>query len=116
MGDLGARGWKVRVWSRQTTSHRRTAPAGTTNPDRGLTTQEELTFPMAEPQSIAPLRASAEPVTAGVVHVRRRLTANFTILSNRLAQRPGSAVTVGVGAYLMSVPDGVPVDWGMEKT
>jgi hypothetical protein len=48
-------------------------------------------------------------VTAGVVHVRRRLTANFTILSNRLAQRPGSAVTVGVGAYLMSVPDGVPV-------
>jgi hypothetical protein len=64
---------------------------------------------MAEPQSIAPLRVSAEPVTAGVVHVRRRLTANFTILSNRLAQRPGSAVTVGVGAYLMSVPDGVPV-------
>jgi hypothetical protein len=48
-------------------------------------------------------------VTSGVVHVRRRLTANFTILSNRLAQRPGSAVTVGVGAYLMSVPDGVPV-------
>ncbi|WP_164836326.1 hypothetical protein [Actinacidiphila soli] len=43
------------------------------------------------------------------MHVRRRLTANFTILSNRLAQRPGSAVTVGVGAYLMSVPDGVPV-------
>jgi hypothetical protein len=48
-------------------------------------------------------------VTAGVVHVRRRLTANFTILSNSLAQRPGSAVTVGVGAYLMSVRDGVPV-------
>ncbi|MFF3252548.1 hypothetical protein ACFYWP_16405 [Actinacidiphila glaucinigra] len=44
-----------------------------------------------------------------MVHVRRRLTANFTILSNRLAQRPGSAVTVGVGAYLLSVPDGVPV-------
>jgi hypothetical protein len=64
---------------------------------------------MAEPQSIAPPRASAEPVTAGVVHVRRRLTANFTILSNSLAQRPGSAVTVGVGAYLMSVRDGVPV-------
>ncbi|WP_431947007.1 hypothetical protein [Actinacidiphila sp. bgisy167] len=48
-------------------------------------------------------------MTSGAVHVRRRLTANFTILSNRLAQRPGSAVTVGVGAYLMSVPDGVPV-------
>ncbi|MFI2301207.1 hypothetical protein ACH5AL_20510 [Actinacidiphila glaucinigra] len=48
-------------------------------------------------------------MTSGAVHVRRRLTANFTILSNRLAQRAGSAVTVGVGAYLMSVPDGVPV-------
>ncbi|MDX3356388.1 hypothetical protein PV703_24380 [Streptomyces sp. ME01-24h] len=64
---------------------------------------------MAEPQSSAPTRPPAEPVTSGAVHVRRRLTANFTILSNRLAQRPGSAVTVGVGAYLMSVPDGVPV-------
>jgi hypothetical protein len=64
---------------------------------------------MAEPQSNAPLRKSAESAKAGVVHVRRRLTENFTILSNRLAQRAGSAVTVGVGTYLMSVPDGVTV-------
>ncbi|MYX35347.1 MULTISPECIES: hypothetical protein [unclassified Streptomyces] len=64
---------------------------------------------MADIQSSAPSRARAGTPAAGVVHVRRRLTANFTILSNRLAQRPGSAVTVGVGAYLLSVPDGVPV-------
>ncbi|MFB7291596.1 hypothetical protein [Actinacidiphila glaucinigra] len=64
---------------------------------------------MADTQSSAPSRARAGTPAAGVVHVRRRLTANFTILSNRLAQRPGSAVTVGVGAYLLSVPDGVPV-------
>ncbi|WP_431960126.1 hypothetical protein [Actinacidiphila sp. bgisy160] len=64
---------------------------------------------MADTQSSAPSHARAGTPTTGVVHVRRRLTADFTILSNRLAQRPGSAVTVGVGAYLLSVPDGVPV-------
>ncbi|MDX3238088.1 hypothetical protein PV392_20860 [Streptomyces sp. ME03-5709C] len=64
---------------------------------------------MADTQFSAPPRPRAGTPAAGVVHVRRRLTANFTILSNRLAQRPGSAVTVGVGVYLLSVPDGVPV-------
>jgi hypothetical protein len=64
---------------------------------------------MANTQSSAPARSHAGTPAAGVVHVRRRLTANFTVLSNRLAQRPGSAVTVGVGVYLLSVPDGVPV-------
>ncbi|WP_431043977.1 hypothetical protein ACQUSR_20170 [Streptomyces sp. P1-3] len=45
----------------------------------------------------------------GVVHVRHRHTENFTILANRLAQRSGSAVTVGVAAYILSLPDGAPI-------
>ena len=35
--------------------------------------------------------------------------ANFTVLSNRLAQRAGSAVTVGVAAYILSLPDGASI-------
>ncbi|WP_329115728.1 hypothetical protein [Streptomyces sp. NBC_01465] len=64
---------------------------------------------MAEPQSSARLRAPAEAPTSGVIHVRTRHTANFTVLSNRLAQRAGSAVTVGVAAYILSLPDGAPI-------
>ncbi|MFG2362551.1 hypothetical protein ACGFY3_12940 [Streptomyces mirabilis] len=64
---------------------------------------------MADPQSNAPLRAAAGPPTSGVIHVRTRLTADFTVLSNALAQRRGSAVTVGVAAYILSLPDGAPV-------
>jgi len=56
---------------------------------------------MAESQSSPPM--------SGVLHVRTRLTANFTVISNRLAQLPGSAVTVGVGVYILSLPDGAPV-------
>jgi DNA-binding transcriptional ArsR family regulator len=44
-----------------------------------------------------------------VIHVRTRLTADFTVISNALAQRRGSAVTVGVAAYISSLPDGSPV-------
>ncbi|MEV8566024.1 hypothetical protein AB0436_10665 [Streptomyces sp. NPDC051322] len=64
---------------------------------------------MAEPQSNAPLRADTGAPTSGVIRVRTRLTANFTVLANALAQRPGSAVTVGVAAYILSLPDGAPV-------
>jgi hypothetical protein len=46
---------------------------------------------------------------AGVVHLRTRLTANFTVIANALAQRRGSAVTVGVAAYILSLPDGAAV-------
>lgn len=46
---------------------------------------------------------------SGAIHVRARLSENFTILANRLAQRPGSAVTVGVALYINSMPDGTPV-------
>ncbi|AIR99642.1 hypothetical protein [Streptomyces glaucescens] len=64
---------------------------------------------MADPQSNARLRADAGAPTSGVIHVRTRLTADFTVLSNALVQRRGSAVTVGVAAYISSLPDGSPV-------
>ncbi|MBD9724381.1 hypothetical protein PV755_02415 [Streptomyces caniscabiei] len=65
---------------------------------------------MADPQSNAPLRADAGPApTSGVIHVRTRLTADFTVISNALAQRRGSAVTVGVAAYISSLPTGTCV-------
>ncbi|PZG76147.1 hypothetical protein C1I97_37360, partial [Streptomyces sp. NTH33] len=44
-----------------------------------------------------------------MIHVRTRLTADFTVISNALAQRRGSAVTIGVAAYILSLPDGSPV-------
>ena len=64
---------------------------------------------MAESQSNARLRADAGAPTSGVIHVRTRLTADFTVISNDLAQRRGSAVTVGVATYILSLPDGAPV-------
>ncbi|MPY52397.1 hypothetical protein [Streptomyces acidicola] len=64
---------------------------------------------MAEPQSNARLRADAGAPTSGVIHVRTRLTADFTVIANALAQRRGSAVTVGVAAYILSLPDGAIV-------
>ncbi|WP_441250158.1 hypothetical protein [Kitasatospora sp. McL0602] len=53
--------------------------------------------------------AKSNAPTSGVLHVRTRLTANFTVISNRLAQLAGSAVTVGVAVYILSLPDGAPV-------
>ncbi|MFJ9005235.1 hypothetical protein [Streptomyces canus] len=64
---------------------------------------------MADSQSNAPSRAHAGAPTSGVIHVRTRLTADFTVISNALAQRRGSAVTVGVAAYISSLPDGSSV-------
>ncbi|MEV0846394.1 hypothetical protein AB0J21_11050 [Streptomyces sp. NPDC049954] len=64
---------------------------------------------MADRQSNAPSRAETGASTTGVIHVRTRLTADFTVLSNALAQRRGSAVTIGVAAYILSLPDGSPV-------
>ncbi|WP_406726757.1 hypothetical protein WJ438_21980 [Streptomyces sp. GD-15H] len=64
---------------------------------------------MADPQSNARLRADAGAPTSGVIHVRTRLTADFTVISNALAQRRGSAVTIGVAVYILSLPDGTPV-------
>jgi len=77
--------------------------------NEGLTDQEASTFPMADSQSNARLRADAGASTSGVIHVRTRLTADFTVISNALAQRRGSAVTIGVAVYIASLPDGTPV-------
>ncbi|WP_460066792.1 hypothetical protein [Streptomyces sp. YKOK-I1] len=64
---------------------------------------------MAESQSNAPSRTTAGPPASGVIHVRTRLTSDFTVISNALAQRRGSAVTIGVAAYISSLPDGTSV-------
>ncbi|MFI8090873.1 hypothetical protein ACIF9R_21550 [Streptomyces sp. NPDC086080] len=64
---------------------------------------------MADSQSNARLRADAGAPTSGVIHIRTRLTADFTVISNALAQRRGSAVTVGVAVYIASLPTGAPV-------
>lgn len=64
---------------------------------------------MADSHSNAPSRADAGAPTSGVIHVRTRLTADFTVISNALAQRRGSAVTVGVAVYISSLPDGTRV-------
>ncbi|MDQ1028166.1 DNA-binding transcriptional ArsR family regulator [Streptomyces umbrinus] len=64
---------------------------------------------MADSQSNARLRADAGAPTSGVIHVRTRLTADFTVIANALAQRRGSAVTVGVAVYILSLPTGTPV-------
>lgn len=87
----------------------KTAPGRDGNPDRGPDRSGRRPFPMAEPQSNARLRADAGAPTSGVIHVRTRLTADFTVLANALVQRPGSAVTVGVAAYILSLPDGARV-------
>ncbi|WP_314409967.1 hypothetical protein [Streptomyces sp. DSM 40484] len=64
---------------------------------------------MADSQSNAHSRADAGTPTSGVIRVRTRLTAGFTVLANALAQRRGSAITIGVAAYISSLPDGSPV-------
>lgn len=65
---------------------------------------------MADSQSNAPSRADAGAPASGVIHVRTRLTADFTVISNALAQMRGSAVTVGVAAYITVRPRAEPVD------
>ncbi|MFF2507828.1 hypothetical protein ACFVTY_31360 [Streptomyces sp. NPDC058067] len=47
--------------------------------------------------------------SSGVIHIRVRLTKDFCVLANRLLQRRGSAVTVGVAAYIFSLPEGAPI-------
>lgn len=63
-----------------------------------------MTSAQSNAPSSAPSRASG-----GVTHIRTRQTSHFTVLANRLAQRAGSAVTVGVAAYILSLPDGAPI-------
>ncbi|WP_328468303.1 hypothetical protein [Streptomyces sp. NBC_00448] len=68
---------------------------------------------MADPESNAPLSASPLPdgtPYSGVIHVRHRHTENFTVIGNHLAQHTGlSALAIGLGVYILSLPDGAPV-------
>ncbi|MEU6540780.1 hypothetical protein [Streptomyces sp. NPDC047000] len=64
---------------------------------------------MADSQSNVLSPTDAGTPTFGVIHVRTRLDTDFTVLSNSLAQLPGSAVTVGVGVYIASLPDGTRI-------
>ncbi len=105
----GLQAWDAGGYVRRDNRKQIRPPAGTGIPNEGLTNQEVNGFPMADSQSNAPLRADAGAPTSGVIHVRTRLTADFTVISNALAQRRGSAVTVGVATYISSLPTGTLV-------
>lgn len=105
----GLQAWDAGGYVRRDNRKQIRPPAGTGIPNEGLTNQEVSGFPMADPQSNARLRADAGAPTSGVIHVRTRLTADFTVISNALAQRRGSAVTVGVATYISSLPSGTLV-------
>jgi hypothetical protein len=65
---------------------------------------------MTAVQFSAHTSARTRPPTAGVVHIRHRHDANFTVVGNHLAQHPDlSAVAIGIGVYIQSLPDGAPV-------
>ncbi|MBB0243854.1 hypothetical protein FNQ90_06975 [Streptomyces alkaliphilus] len=49
------------------------------------------------------------PIMSGLMHLRAKFTRNFTILPNFLLRRRGSAVVLGVAAYLFSLPEGTPM-------
>lgn len=91
----------------------RRAPGRTAILIEGLTTKEEVSFPMAEAQSNAGMPAAPLPPgapSAGVIHVRHRHADRFTVVGNHLAQHPDlSAVAIGLAVHIQSLPDGVPV-------
>ncbi|PKT74047.1 hypothetical protein CW362_05175 [Streptomyces populi] len=80
---------------------------------------------MADPQSNAALPAYPLPELhsqpappelppdaprAGVLHVRHRHAERYTVVGNHLAQHPRlSAVAIGVGVHIQSLPDGASV-------
>ncbi|AZQ71915.1 helix-turn-helix domain-containing protein [Streptomyces luteoverticillatus] len=65
---------------------------------------------MTEAQFSAPVSARTELPRAGVIHIRHRHDTNFTVVGNHLAQHPDlSAVAIGLGVYIQSLPDGASV-------
>ncbi|MEU2119398.1 hypothetical protein ABZ567_27970 [Streptomyces sp. NPDC016459] len=72
---------------------------------------------MAYPQSNAvpsacpiPFEIPVDAPRSGVIHVRHRHTDRFTVVGNHLAQHPRlSAVAIGLGVYIQSLPDGADV-------
>ncbi|MCX4823591.1 helix-turn-helix domain-containing protein [Streptomyces sp. NBC_01142] len=63
---------------------------------------------MTATQFSAPVSARAETDPhAGVIHVRHRHDSGFTVVGNHLAQhRELSAVAIGIGVHIQSLPDG----------
>ncbi|MFF1507980.1 hypothetical protein [Streptomyces sp. NPDC058326] len=72
---------------------------------------------MADPQPDAvvsvcpvPYEIPDDAPRAGVIHVRHRHTDRFTVVGDHLAQHPRlSAVAIGLGVYLQSLPNGADV-------
>ncbi|MEU3354990.1 helix-turn-helix domain-containing protein [Streptomyces sp. NPDC037389] len=65
---------------------------------------------MTEAQSSAHPSARTDAPRAGVVHIRHHHDTNFTVVGNHLAQHPDlSAVAIGLGVYIQSLPDGAAV-------
>lgn len=112
-------------YGRRTQPQTENGPRQDGNPGEGLTTQEDFTFPMADPQSNAalpafPLSEHSLPAPlpelppdaprAGVLHVRHRHTERYTVVGNHLAQHPRlSAAAIGIGVHIQSLPDGASV-------
>ena len=111
-------------YGRRTQPQTENGPRQDGNPGEGLTTQEDNTFPMADPQSNAALPAYPSPEhsppappelppdapRAGVLHVRHRHTERYTVVGNHLAQHPSlSAAAIGIGVHIQSLPDGASV-------
>ncbi|MFF0064071.1 helix-turn-helix domain-containing protein [Streptomyces sp. NPDC005279] len=66
---------------------------------------------MTSTKSIAPSCARSETDPhAGVIHIRHRHDSGFTVVGNHLAQnRELSAVAIGIGVHIQSLPDGARV-------
>ncbi|MFJ5141658.1 hypothetical protein [Streptomyces sp. NPDC088707] len=72
---------------------------------------------MADPQSSAapsaqsvPFAIPADAPSSGVIRVRHRHTDRFTVVGNHLVRHPRlSAVAIGLGVYIQSLPDGADV-------
>ncbi|MGA5133060.1 helix-turn-helix domain-containing protein [Streptomyces olivoreticuli] len=65
---------------------------------------------MTDAQFSARVSTCAEPPKAGVVHIRHRHDAKFTVVGNHLAQHATlSAVAIGIGVYIQSLPDGASI-------
>ncbi|MFC4608850.1 helix-turn-helix domain-containing protein [Streptomyces maoxianensis] len=69
---------------------------------------------MTSTKSSAPSCARSETDPhAGVMHVRHRHDSEFTVVGNHLAQhRELSAVAIGIGVHIQSLPDGARVSIG----
>lgn len=111
-------------YGRRTQPQTENGPRQDGNPGEGLTNQEDVTFPMADPQSNAALPAYPSPEhsppappelppdapRAGVLHVRHRHAERYTVVGNHLAQHPRlSATAIGIGVHIQSLPDGASV-------